>query len=144
MKVDLFREVLFKMHFAVCCFKAFWALQDEVVLQQSTYAIEPLILVENKFIEGWFRLYLIPPTLWGHCNCALMSTFCRSEVEEIFKDCMNECAAFGIDAWWFWKLLDHAIFVESRTVIKFAHSAGGEANVSHIRDHTLTPEQFLT
>jgi len=31
-----------------------------------------------------------------------------------------------------------------RTVIEFAYSAGGESNLSHIRDDTVTNALFLT
>ena len=56
---------------------------------------------------------------------------------------MDQCPAFCIDTWGFGKLFDHSVLVEARTVIKFAHSTGGEANVSHIRDDTVTEVIFL-
>ena len=56
---------------------------------------------------------------------------------------MNQCSAFSIDTWGFGKLFNDSVLVESWTVIKFAHSTGGETNMGHIRDDTVTEETFL-
>ena len=56
---------------------------------------------------------------------------------------MNQRATFGINTWGFGQLFNYSIFVEAWTVIKLAHSTGGEANMGHIRDHTATEESFL-
>ena len=56
---------------------------------------------------------------------------------------MNQCSAFSIDTWGFGKLFNDSVLVELWTVIKFAHSTGGETNMGHIRDDTVTEETFL-
>ena len=56
---------------------------------------------------------------------------------------MNQRAAFGIDTWWLGKLFYNSVLVESRTIIEFAYSAGGEANMGHTRDDTATAGAFL-
>ena len=56
---------------------------------------------------------------------------------------MDQCAAFGVDTWWLWKLFYDSVLIESRTVIEFAYSAGGEANMGHTRDDTATEGAFL-
>jgi hypothetical protein len=65
------------------------------------------------------------------------------QIKEVLEDCMNQGAAFGVDARRFRKLFYHPVLVESWTVIEFAHSTGGEANMGHIRDDTATEVIFL-
>jgi hypothetical protein len=72
-----------------------------------------------------------------------MISFRGLQIEEVLKNCMNQCAAFGIDTWRLGKLFYNSVLVESRTIIEFAYSAGGEANMGHTRDHTATEGTFL-
>ena len=72
-----------------------------------------------------------------------MISFTGLKIEEVFKNRMYQGSAFSIDAWGFRKLFNHSVFIETRTVIKFADSTGGEANMGHIRDDTATEVIFL-